>query len=185
VKPLLRRIILPALAFTGLLASAASAAQDYADYKIVIERNIFARNRGQGPALDATARPAPPPRSAESYMVLCGIVRRGMEFVAFVEDVRTGETQAARVGDSLASGRLRSAAVGEIELEFPDGARTVRIGESLESRAEAAPLPEELPEDFLPPGAASVGTGTTGAASEEEAAILERLRQRRQQEGGR
>jgi len=181
VKPLLRRIILPALAFIGLLASDASAAQDYADYKIVTERNIFARNRGPGPALDAAARPAPPPRSAESYMVLCGIVRRGTEFVAFVEDVRTGETQAARVGDTLASARLTSATVNGIKLEFPDGVRTVRIGESLEGSAEAAPLSDELPEDILPPGTASGGTGT---ASEEEAAILERLRQRRQQEGG-
>lgn len=181
MRPLPHRIILLALALAGIVASAGADAQDHADYEIVTERNIFARNRGQRPAVDATARPAPPPRSAESYMVLRGIVRRGTEFVAFVEDVRTGETQVAQVGDSLASARLTSATVDGIELESPDGARTVRIGESLEGLAAGAALPEGV----LAPPPASLRTGTTGAASGEEAAVLERLRQRRQQEGGR
>lgn len=169
-----------ALLASSAYASGAEPSQE--DYKLVATRNIFVRARGSRRADNASQRtPAPAPRP-ERYIALRGIAKEGSDFVAFLEDVRTGETSVLRTGDAIASVRLSGITRDSIECESGDTTRSVAVGQTLEGEASSPVALHELTEALGSSGPASPETSSGAASATEDATVLERLRQRRQSE---
>ena len=146
-----------------------SSTSSYDRYRVLTERNIFSRDRGQRrEAAPKITQPTPP--SPERCIVLKGIAQQGQDLVAFLEDTRTGVTTRARTGDSVARGRLKNITLDRVEYELEERVTAARIGEGLTG---AAPASETGP--VVAPAA---------AGKDSEAAILERMRQKRREELG-
>lgn len=152
------------------------------DYEVLIENNMFSRDRGrpEATAADPVVREAPSP---ERYVLLRGVVNNGDEFVAFLEDMRSGEMIRARSGDEIVRGRVADITLDGIVYERGDARAEVAIGQNLEKGAGAPPPPTpgapdgdagEASDDEQPPPAPSTGADD----------ILERLRQKRRRELG-
>lgn len=157
----------------------------WGDYKILVERNIFSRNRGRsfetesGEVKESVA-PAP-----ESYFVLKGIVQQGSERIAFFEDLRTGGTVRARIGDTVARGKIHDITLDNVEYELDGKLTKTEVGKNLEGGISSPPLTYN---DLIESAAVSPGASATSSPSTEKASqgdeddILKRLRERRQQE---
>ncbi len=77
-------------------------------YSILLERNIFSRDRRPyRPERERSTTQAPPP-PIESTLVLLGIGRQQGQTLAFVEDTLTGRIERHAVGSSIARGHVRS-----------------------------------------------------------------------------
>ncbi len=163
-------------------AEGGRAPASWDNYKVVVERNIFHRDRTRVSKTVLAPADEPAPR-AERYVVLTGIAQQDNEHIAFLEDIRTGVTAKARIGDSIAQGQLMSITLDYIEYESNGNIAKIEVGENLEGGVSAPATPLDLSEDA---GTFEVSSAETPAAGETaggaEAAILERLRQRRQKE---
>ncbi len=154
-------------------------------YKTIVDKNVFSRNRGprmrrEMPVVTEEYRP-------ERNIKLTGIVQQDGEYIAFLEDTRAQKTTRVRAGESVLSGRVKSIELDKIEYEAGDATTVVTIGERLDSSTAAvsaggdtataaAPATETVTQEAAPSGSTA---GLEGAA-----AIMERLRQRRQKELG-
>jgi hypothetical protein len=99
------------------------------DYKIIAQRNIFSRSRRSfvEKRSDGPKRISRP----ESYLILRGIVRQGNEYIAFLENTSIGKTIKAKLGDSVAKGKLKSLTLDHIEYESDDNVTKVKVGNTL------------------------------------------------------
>ncbi len=154
-------------------------------YKIVIERNIFSRQRG--PRVERTRRQAPaapPAPDPESYVVLKGIVQEDGAFIAFLEDTQTGQVLRVREGDSVVRGKIKSLTLDSLEYEFEDRTMTVTMGLNLQGGREGADFTGTY--DFSPTSSTTTSATTESSAppSEDEAEILRQLMERRKQQVG-
>lgn len=171
----------------ALSAEREGDAQFWDNYRVLVEQNIFSRQRGRALRRDddkPKERPAP---ALESYFVLKGIVRQNEEYVAFLEDTRMGETVRARAGDSIARGRVKNLTLDNIEFEMDANSITVEIGDSLQGKA---PIRSVTYNDLVEWSQSSSGSSgneasgqETGRSSDDDE-ILRRLMDRRRRETG-
>jgi len=78
-------------------------------YSILLERDIFSRNRRPYvPERERPAYEAPPPPPIESTLVLTGISRQQGQTVAFIENMGTGLIERHAVNSLIARGRIQS-----------------------------------------------------------------------------
>lgn len=171
----------------ALSAGQEGDAQFWDNYRVLVEQNIFSRQRGRALRRDEEKpreRPAP---ALESYFVLRGVVRQNEEYVAFLEDTRMGETVRARAGDGIARGRVKSLTLDNIEFEMDANSITVGIGDSLQGKAPTLSVTYNDLIEWSQTSSESSGdeasgqrTGTSGDDEE----ILRRLRERRRRETG-
>ena len=191
MTPRISALSLLCLVMCGITGAARRPASErsWERYNILVERNIFARNRGRKrerePA-ETTVAPKP-----ERYQVLAGVVQQGDEFIAFIEDSRGG-TKAVRSGDEIAEGRVKTINLASIRFEQDGKTTTIKIGDSLQG----GPRPRFTKDATRASGTAKDATKAAGSAtpsakpaakpatSDSQAAILERLRQRRKKELG-
>ena len=155
-------------------------------FRIVVERNMFSRQRG--PRVERTRRQvpvAPPAPDPESYVVLKGIVQQDGEFIAFLEDTQSGQIRRVRQGDSVVRGRIKSLTLDSIEYESGDRTVTVTMGLNLQGRVGGATFTGmyDLTQTSAAPSAAGT-TESSAPATEDEAEILRQLMERRQQQIG-
>jgi hypothetical protein len=150
-------------------AAAASAAPPvrasrWESYGILVECNIFSRQRG--------ATPRPP--VSEHYMVLRGTLGGEQGHVAFVEDTGTGRTRVCQAGDAIGRARVTAVGVDGLTYELDGVATDASIGDFVGGAQPAgeAPAAAAAPTP-LPPTASPAGSA---------AVELEGLRQRRLQE---
>ena len=173
-------------------------------YKVIVERNIFLRQRSnyshRPEFTHTTEMPMARPRSP---IVLTGIIRQGSEHIAFLENTSTGVTLRVAAGSTYADGRVTRIELDHIEYEKDDQTVTVSIGSNLQGEPAAGPATFGERTDLLQgestalPGEASGETSSTSAqpgpaspavtqppagATSDETSILERLRQRRLKE---
>jgi hypothetical protein len=181
-------LILPLAAALGAAPGQVTTGtqREWNEYRLLVERNVFRRDRGrrqerQGP------RTVPAPPRPERSIVLTGIAVQGDQRVAFLEDRRTGVTTRAVPGQKVASGAVTEVQGDRIKYEADGTALEVRIGQNLESglgtgapAASATAAGEGAPE-----GAAPETTTPAGAAGGARSDLLERLRQQRLRELGR
>jgi hypothetical protein len=175
----------------SLLAAALGAApaqaatgtqQDWNEYRLLVERNVFRRDRGprQEPRRGPRTVPAPP--RPERSIVLTGIAVQGDQRIAFLEDRRSGVTTRVEAGQKIASGAVTEVQGDRIKYEAGGTALEVQIGQNLEgglgTGAPAASV--TAAGEGAAEGAASETTTPAGAAGD----VLERLRQRRLRELG-
>jgi hypothetical protein len=120
-----------------------------AGYDIVVQRNIFDRNRQPPP--DPRAIMPEGPRAERGY-VLTGISQvEGDQFEALIENLRNGERQKVRVGQIIGPGRITR--IDDLDsLGYESGGQhfTVRVGTTLDGsvvdvRATAVETPTTAP----------------------------------------
>lgn len=116
----------------------------------------------------------------ESYLLLKGIAQENQQFIAFVEDKRTGSVLRLRQGDPVARGLVKSLYLDGLEYEFQGKTIAVHMGSDLEGGFGAVTAGDLA--SFTP--LATPAAGPAPAPSADEAEILQRLMQQRQQEMG-
>ena len=170
----------------GLSQDAAAQKKDvWENYQIILQRNIFSRQRG--PRIDPSQRQridVPPPPNPESYHILKGIVQENGVFIAFIENTQRGQIIKVREGDSVARGKVNSFNLDTIEYHFEDHKFIVAMGNDLEGGKGTTTLNQmyELSQTYTP--TPQEGTVETSSPSADEAEILKKLMERRQQQLG-
>jgi len=150
-------------------------------YRVIVERNVFLKDRAPRPREKAEEAVAPRP---ERDYVLIGIIGRGGERWAVLENVRTGATSLLRAGDRAARGRIVQVDMDAVRYEREGELIRVELGRDLEGSFPPA-APAGMPDvagEVSPYSTAPTLSPTVGGAAER--AILERLRRRRESEGG-
>lgn len=183
-------------------ASAETAPADSWDqYRLLVQRNIFRRDRRPpqpgGPSRGPTVRVV---RDSDRDIVLTGIGQRDGESVAFFENTATGVTTRVRVGQPVGKGTARAITLDVVEYERDGSLNRIEIGYTLQGgrfvRQTVAAGPGATTRPGGPllsttqPATAASGPAaqTSSAAPGGEATssditdILERMRQRREQE---
>ena len=188
-------------------------------YRVLTERNIFVKNRshrseghgelagGSGASSETTKDPALEANVDDRSVILTGVVQQGEDWVAFLEDTRTGRTTRARIGHALGDGTVAAIAFSGIEYYRGTARKTVAIGQNLAglwpalpaaSSSTTSPSVSSSSSSSTPPSSSAVtvnlsaptsgtaavttqvqpSSGTSGGADD----ILERMRRRRAEE---
>ncbi len=172
--------------------SKSAAPQDlWAKYQLILERNIFSRQRGplRRPGEDREAAPVVVP-NPESHFVLKGIVQENNEFIAFIEDTQAGAVLRLRKDERVARGAIKSLSLDGIEYQLEERTSTINLGYDLEGKLgpiSASPAPKPAAPTPTTPTPAVAPTSPAGqppAATGDEAEILRRLMEQRKQELG-
>jgi len=155
----------------------------WARYEIILTRNIFSRQRVSPRQREFEEQERPPQvmPNPESYFRLKGIVQEDGVFIAFIEDTRSSSVLRLRQGQSVARGIVKSLTLDSIEYEFADKTVLVELGRDLEGGLGAVTSTELLEWD---PSEAGPSDTSTEPATGEEADLLKKLMERRQQELG-
>ncbi|MBN2314613.1 MAG: hypothetical protein JXM79_11840 [Sedimentisphaerales bacterium] len=158
----------------------------WASYQIILQRNIFSRQRG--PVRQRRAeRPRPViTRNPESYHILKGIVQEDGTFIAFIENTQNSTVFRLREGEGVARGTVKNFTLDSIEYQQGDQTVSVALGRDLEGGQGTLSLNQLMElsassSSVSDPNAAPKATVT----SEEEAEILKKLMEQRQQQLGR
>ena len=158
-----------------------------------------------------TITPQPPrPADTDQYIVLLGIGLEGPQYTAFFEDSKAGKILQVLTGDVVGKGRLRAVNLDSVQYDRGGQFRIVKVGYTLTGTQAAsmgfampAPsasaaasgtsrsgsstgssrTPTTAPATTQPTTAPSAGA-TSAPASDGLQDILERMRQRREQELG-
>jgi len=117
---------------SGLSEIAMEPKDAWAKYQVILQRNIFSRQRG--PIRQRLAAPARPvvTRNPESYLLLKGIVHEDDTFIAFVEDTQDNMVLWLREGDDIARGTVKNFTLDSIEYQLEDRTIIVAVGRDLE-----------------------------------------------------
>jgi len=174
--------LLPA---AGLGQNSAERQDSWAKYEVILQRNMFSRQRGFAQRRDTERDRTVVVPNPESYLLLKGIVQEDGQFIAFLEDTRSSTVLKVRQGDPVARGAVKSLTLDSIEYEFAEETTTVHIGQDLEGGLGAVTMNQlmEYSEDSA--GAPDAQqTAPTETPTGEEADILKQLMERRKQELG-
>ncbi len=180
---LILTLSLPSL---GQQTTPAEPQDTWAQYQVILQRNIFSRQRGPVRQTQLGERPTtvvtPNP---EAYFLLKGIVLEGDKFIAFLEDTRGGAVLRLREGGSVARGAVRNFSLDSIEYQLEGRATSVPLGCDLEGGQGAVTINRML-ELSATSAAAGGQTGTSAqpAPSGDEAEILKKLMEQRKQQLG-
>ncbi len=172
-----------------------------AKYSIILQRNIFSRQRSPFRPRDrnAEARAVAAP-NPETHFVLKGVVQEDNQFIAFIEDTQGGGVLRLRQGDKVARGAIKTLSLDALEYQLEDKTISVRLGCDLEgTRAPVAMIVavDEVPIVSPAPAPAPTATPASAAAQQpktgqqmpaptggNEADILKRLMEQRRQQLG-
>jgi hypothetical protein len=171
--------------------SAAGQARDrstpagFEDYQVVVDQNMFLRERGRRPEPPPQERepeerpPEPEPQRPEQWYVLRGLVFEGEEPLAFFENTQQGVTRAYRAGDPLLNGRIESISLMGVEYVADEQRVQVGLGRDLDGERSTAVAGAGT-------GSAAPSNGTATGGSELPAGgdLLERMRRRSAMERG-
>lgn len=175
------------LTVTGLLAGSAllTVAADGPEpdgrekYRILEENNFFLRDRSRRDPQPAREPPRPPPQP-ERYIVLRGIASRNGRYIAFLEDTRTRQVMLRSAGETVADGLITAISLDHLKYEKEAETVIVELANTLQGTALTLSGTGE------PAGSAvrreQDNSRHETAGPEDRRAILERLRQRRQEE---
>ena len=142
-------------------------------YLVLSERNIFSRDRSKRPSSRPASTQPHIVANTDGRLVLTGIGQDGREGIAFIEDTRSGKTIRARVGDTIGEGRLVEITLDCVQYKSKTTSTRIGIGSTL-AGSTASTRPTATGDAGAPQGATNADT----------AAILERMRQRRERETG-
>jgi hypothetical protein len=182
------------LALAMLIAQMALSDEEVSDksawdnYKIIVDRNIFSKNRRvyverqRGEQKD---RYVPPPPAPESYFVLRGIVKEDDVFAAFLEDTRGYEVLKVKAGEEIARGFVKSLTIDSLDYEMDGNSVSIFIGNNLQGRASTNLDYDELLEFSEMAGdSTSIPSSSGGSQSSDDNDLLKKLMERRKQELG-
>ena len=178
---LVKTLLIAAAAVLAWPTLAATGQTDSWDrFRLLAERNMFLRDRRSPPSQrPAPTAPATVAAEPDRHIMLTGIAKHGSEYVAFLEDTRTGETIRVRVGEAAGKGKLTAITLDGVDYECGGTMARIEIGSSLAGSTPSLGKAERDPEDtsgpsrVAPPG---------DARDADTADILERMRRRREEE---
>ena len=160
-------------------------------YSMIVERNIFTRDRGKGKEPDSVQEQKQVAPAAGKSYVLRGITLWGQEYIAFFENSSYGETQMYRIGDSVEGGKIKNITLDHVEVENETQVVTIKIGNDLTGETASSPLTlgefiNRL-EETEPSAPAEENSGVQGAEPakaepEDTDDILKKLMERRNNE---
>jgi hypothetical protein len=159
--------------------SQTSAPRSQGDYAVLSQRNIFLSTRRKPrPTMPPTSRPAPPPLDPAADWVLRGVFARKGQCVAMMENGSSAQTSVVTRGETVFGRKIAEITLDGIRLDQESGADLwIRVGQTMNGSGSTPPKATVM---------APVGSGPaspTAPESGDAMSILERLRQRRQQEG--
>jgi len=170
---------------SGLSQDAAAPQDAWAKYQIILQRNIFSRQRGplrqrqQNERSGRTIAPNP-----ESYFLLKGIVQENGTFIAFLEDTRGGGILRLRKGDSVARGVIKALSLDSVEYQLEDRTIIVTMGHDLQGGQGAVTLTQLYEWSQTSSTTPQKGSAEPSSPSGDEADILKQLMERRKQQLG-
>ena len=157
-------------------------------YDVILGRNIFSRQRRparqEAEMREAMKTVAPNP---ESYFTLKGIVQENDAFIAFIEDSQGGGVLRLHQGDRVARGTIKTLSLDAIEYQSESQTISVKLGYNLEGGRGTVSTGQmqEWPAATSTTGASPAAqTGLGQAPSPDEAEILKRLMEQRNQQLG-
>jgi len=169
----------------GLTAEAVDQQDPWAKFEIILNRNIFSRQRGpiRRPGDEEKPREVVVP-NPESYLLLRGIVQEDGTFIAFVEDTRGAQVLRLREGDSVARGVIARLSLDSLEYERQGQKTTIKMGYDLEGGHGAVTANElmEWSQTSAAAGSEKTATPEQAVPTGDEAEILKRLMEQRKQE---
>jgi len=186
-------LMLGAICLAGNARTSGPGANDFSSrYRIISDRNIFSRQRGQrsvGPRTSgeqSTRQVAPSP---ESYWALKGLAKVNDVYVAFFEDTRSGELIRVTTGGSLARGRITKLNLDSVVYQRGKDSASILVGQTLEGKL--APVALTYDNYVSLPTTASAAApapktqdANAPASSGDDSDILKKLMERRKQELG-
>jgi hypothetical protein len=157
----------------------------WAKYQIILQRNIFSRQRGPvRQRQTAQARPVIT-RNRESYLILKGIVQQDNIFIAFIEDTQNNSILKLHEGDNIARGVAKNFTLDSIEYQLQDKTFSVAIGRDLEGGQGTLPMSTLLQLSVASRSAKDPNTPTKETTpTGDEAEILKKLMEQRKQQLG-
>ena len=170
--------------------SADKADEFWSQYRILVERNIFSRERGNRtiePGVSVTqARRQPPTPQPESYFVLKGVARANDSFVAFFEDTRGGEVIRVKAQDPIARGRIVKLTLDSAAYQNDANTVDVKVGQTLEGELGGTALTFENLLEWSEIGSTAASTQDANGTEKlsDDAEVLRKLMERRRQELG-
>jgi hypothetical protein len=168
----------PASQSTGLIKAS------WDDYRLILSRNIFSRNRtapGREPR-GGFARTQRPPQP-EGFLILRGVGMQDNLRIAFLEDSRSGQSYRVAAGKALGGGVIQSVSLDGVDFVMNGVTRNITVGETLTGVPAGSVATSSQP--------ASSSAGLTAAASQAAPPssgpssvndTIERMRLRRLQE---
>ena len=147
------------------------------EYRILLSRSVFLNQPGQ--RVGRSDSGGGPPRSFEASLTFRGVMRDGGQVVAFIED--GSGTKRLKVGDRIGRAEIRQISLNQLVYQVGDRTNSVDIGMNLSGTGVMSSAPTTQ-------GASATGTQTASTSTESSSGgsddVLERMRKRRQQEGG-
>ena len=164
--PALGGAVLAVLAAAGGRPLPGQEARTWDRYRILVDRNMFLRDRSRARPVAAprTAEAPPAPADSDQRLVLRGVARRDGVHVAFFENTRAETLVNVRAGDAIGQGRAKAIRIEGVEYERGGKVRTVLIGTTLAGGAPPALAARAKPPAPKAPSAARP-RATTGPAS--------------------
>jgi len=144
------------------------------DYRILLSRSVFLNQPGQRVGR-TTESGGGGPRSYEASLTFRGVMREGSQAVAFIDD--GNRTMRLKTGDKIGRGEIREISLNQLLYQVGDRTITVDIGMNLTGTGIMTSTTQPSPGSQAQ--TASTSTGASGGDD-----VLERMRKRRQQEGG-
>jgi hypothetical protein len=156
----------------------------WAKYQIILQRNIFSRQRGPIRQRRERARSVVT-RNPESYLVLKGLVEEDGTFIAFVENTQNNTVFRLREGQRVARGTVKNFTLDSIEYHLEGKAIGVTLGRDLEGKQGTLSMNRllELSASTLPVGDPNAVTEEIPPSAEEEEILKKLMEQRKQQLG--
>ena len=181
-----------------LAGRATPKAPTWSDYQVIVERNVFLKTLptpgAGGPTVTSITQKLPDfgqaPAAVIAPVVLTGVILRGSEYLAFLEDTGTETTVRLRQGDSYGDGRITAVERDAVTYRKGRTSTRVEVGHALDgslyvpaTKAGATTASGQTADGTAAetPPAATDGGAAAGDGSD-DAATLERLRQRREKE---
>jgi hypothetical protein len=153
-------------------------------YDVLVENNIFLKDRRARPTTSAAStQPAPRPLTPEQAVYLTGVIFEDGAFRAYFETLDGSPARRVSPGDAIAKGRVMEIQIDTVAYATPDGRITwVEIGHDLTGSTPAAGSGAVV---AAPSGGGAGGGVTPSPAAPTDPALMsaaERMRLRRQQE---
>jgi hypothetical protein len=162
----------------------------WAPYNIILQRNIFSRNRTPFRPRDRSSEAPVVVPNPETHFLLNGVVQENNEFIAFIEDTQSGGVLRLRQGDRVARGAIKTLSLDALEYQLEDKTISIRLGCDLEGTrgfvaVSTASAPSASPATTTAPAGQPVQTQQPAPApSGDEAEIIKRLMEQRRQQLG-
>jgi len=148
-------------------------------FEVLLRKSIFARDRSRpdrptGPPSTGNARTLSP----EQSVVFRGVLCPDEEYVAFMENIQTGQITIVKTGDELLRGRVAGITLDALTYDSGGRVHTIHLGQDLTGE-----IASGSGSSFSPGTTSGPSTATPGAAaapvSADQQAIIERLKQKR------